>query len=596
MAWMSWGAWPDAMIDFGRELYVPWRLAQGKTLYRDLAYFNGPLSPYVNSLWFRLFGVHMRTLVVANLCILAAITALLYLLIRRLASRLSATVACLLLLTVFAFGQYAAVGNYNFVTPYAHEMTHGLLLALLGLWLLARHQRRGRAHQAASPAGVVLAGVVTGLLFLTKAEVFLAGAVAVVVGFVLTAWLRRSARHAALTAGAFAAGALLAPLIAFALLASSMPAKTALLGVLGSWCGTFNAELRALPFYRTVSGLDDPGGNLREMLIWLGLQAAFVAAATAVALALPRRRRAAVLIAAAAAAGVVLAGMLHIDQLSRASSKFLVPSPLVLAGIIVATAIPLWRRRHRGHDADRLVLRLSFALFALLLTAKIVLRLHVVHYGFVLAMPAAVVLAVALLDWLGGAIDRRGRAGVVLRAVVIAAIAVFACVHVRIATGQYRMKTVQIATETARFRADPRGAVVNETIQAIGRHVGADQTLVVLPEGVMLNFLTQRRNPTPYVNFMPPELILFGEDSILAAFKQSLPDFLIIANKSVAEYGYKKFGHDYATDLSGWMRQNYEHVRRIERPDLGRRSFTRMDLIRYVPLSERPSQPSQPAE
>jgi len=26
----SWRRWPDPLIDFGRELYVPWRLAQGR--------------------------------------------------------------------------------------------------------------------------------------------------------------------------------------------------------------------------------------------------------------------------------------------------------------------------------------------------------------------------------------------------------------------------------------------------------------------------------------------------------------------------------------------------------------------------------------
>jgi hypothetical protein len=41
----TWRTWPDVLIDFGRELYVPWRLAAGQVLYTDIAYFNGPLSP-----------------------------------------------------------------------------------------------------------------------------------------------------------------------------------------------------------------------------------------------------------------------------------------------------------------------------------------------------------------------------------------------------------------------------------------------------------------------------------------------------------------------------------------------------------------------
>jgi hypothetical protein len=44
MVWWTWGAWPDPLVDFGRELYVPWRLAQGGRLFTDIAWFSGPLS------------------------------------------------------------------------------------------------------------------------------------------------------------------------------------------------------------------------------------------------------------------------------------------------------------------------------------------------------------------------------------------------------------------------------------------------------------------------------------------------------------------------------------------------------------------------
>src|SRR5258705_2739607 len=89
LAW-SWGTWPDVMVDFGRELYVAWRLANGQRLYADLAYFNGPLSPYVNGLWFRLFGASLRTLVAANIVVLALVTTRFYRIIHDIARRLVA--------------------------------------------------------------------------------------------------------------------------------------------------------------------------------------------------------------------------------------------------------------------------------------------------------------------------------------------------------------------------------------------------------------------------------------------------------------------------------------------------------------------------
>src|SRR5207244_13175095 len=82
--------WADPLIDFGRELYVPWQLSQGRVLYADVAYLNGPLSPYLNALWFRLFGVGIRTLVICNVALVAAIVVLLYRLVEEVSDGLTA--------------------------------------------------------------------------------------------------------------------------------------------------------------------------------------------------------------------------------------------------------------------------------------------------------------------------------------------------------------------------------------------------------------------------------------------------------------------------------------------------------------------------
>src|SRR5687767_3427150 len=45
VAW-SWRKWGDVFVDFGHEVYIPWQLSEGRVLYRDIAYFMGPLSQY----------------------------------------------------------------------------------------------------------------------------------------------------------------------------------------------------------------------------------------------------------------------------------------------------------------------------------------------------------------------------------------------------------------------------------------------------------------------------------------------------------------------------------------------------------------------
>src|SRR5262249_12655511 len=138
LAYWSWGKWPDPLIDFGRELYLPWQITHGRVLYQDLGTLYGPFSPYLNALWFALFGPSLLTLVVCNLVIFAACGAGIYHLIRIATDRITATAAGITTLLLFGFSQYSRIGNYNHVTPYSHEATHGLALSVAVLLCVHR--------------------------------------------------------------------------------------------------------------------------------------------------------------------------------------------------------------------------------------------------------------------------------------------------------------------------------------------------------------------------------------------------------------------------------------------------------------------------
>ena len=201
------------MIDFGRELYVPWEITRGHVLYRDLASLFGPLSPYVNALWFKLFGVSLMTLVACNLAIFAATVAGIYHLVRTSTDCVTASAASLTTLLLFGFSQYVSVGNYNFICPYSHEATHGMALSVAMLVCLrsAFADRRRIAW--------ALGGVCFGLTLLTKPEIGLAAAAAAAAG-IGGVWL--TARRQDVLRGALLfAGSAMVPAILFFLYFSS---------------------------------------------------------------------------------------------------------------------------------------------------------------------------------------------------------------------------------------------------------------------------------------------------------------------------------------------------------------------------------------
>ena len=550
----TWGTWPNALVDFGRELYVPWRLTEGEVLYRDIAYFNGPLSPYVNALWFRLFGASLRTLVVCNGLLLLVLVALLYSLLVRLSDRLGAAVACLVFATLFAFSRIDAIGNDNYLTPYSHEVTHGLLLSLLALYGLSRYRRRPVPWAAAS-------GFALGLVWLTKAEVFAAASAALAVGLALTWWSeRRSARAAAAEAASFAAAALLPPLLALALLSLAMPGREAFTGVLGSWSWVLESELTGQYFYRATLGVLDLEASSRALGWWsagytafalglVGLQRLFGSASAGSSR--PGWQPA----LACGIGSFILLGLLGLEW-----AEALRPLPIAMLLLLAVYGVGFARQTGPAARGEIAVLRITLLVFALVLLGKIVLRVRLDQYGFALAMPATLLLCAALVSWLpamaGGASGRSP----IIRAGAVGAIAVATLSLLWVVGLRIDERTLAVGEGADRFLAGFRAPAINAALEEIETRLDPDDSLVVLPEGVMLNYLARRANPTGHINFMPPELIIFGEDRILEALLASPPDYVALTHKDTREYGLDFFGRGYGRKLFAWVGHHYRPV------------------------------------
>jgi hypothetical protein len=181
---ISWRKWPDPLIDFGRELYLPWRLSEGAVLYRDIDANYGPLSQYFNALIFRVTGVGYMHLVWANLLIYLAIVALIYRGLRMGWGRLAAFAGSLVFVAVFSFNQLVGIANYNFLSPYSHETTHGFLLILILIHLWVSWLRAPGCWK------VVSAGFCCGLCVLLKVEIIFV-AVIVTAGALVRGFLER---------------------------------------------------------------------------------------------------------------------------------------------------------------------------------------------------------------------------------------------------------------------------------------------------------------------------------------------------------------------------------------------------------------------
>lgn len=570
----SWGTWPDVMTDFGTELYSSWQLAEGKALGRDVFLpQTGTLTPYFNALAFGILGTSLRTLVLVNLCILVGITALLHRLLRELGDRLSATLATGFFLVVFAFGQYVGIGNYNYVTPYSHGATHGMALSLLAIAFLWRHSTTGALRE------LVLSSVAAGLVLLTKPEFFVASAGAIGCMGALRVRDAPDARTRMRWALALTLPAAGPALASVALLTARDGLSPALESTFAPWLAMLTPFART-PFYLAGFGLDDPLANVARAGTWLLAGGAVFAAAAVVDVLAHRAgvtRVAAWVAAPAAAAGAWLLVPLP-DWYGVAR-----PLPAVAAAAAAAALASAWRGPRPTPPAR--LLRAGLWVLAVLLLLKMALAARLHHYGFVLAMPAALLSIAWLIGDAPGLLrDRRG-SGIVFRAVAAAIVAVVASAYVRYASAAFATKPITVGSGSDSFQADPRGFYVNAMVARLSKLARPGATLGVLPEGIMINYLARMESPARLSTYLPDGIALMGEQALLAPYREKPPDFIVIASRDATEHGATTFGIDYARETLRWIVANYEPIETVGASPLGRTRMYGLMLLKRVDRS-----------
>ena len=245
------------------------------------------------------------------------------------------------------------------------------------------------------------------------------------------------------------------------------------------------------------------------------------------------------------------------------------PWPLLCLGVLAAAILRL-----RGGDggAAPAAAAAGFAIFSLALLGKMLLNARLYHYGFALAMPALALLTVVLYDWLPQWIASRGGTAVVAKAGLLPVLLAFALAHLSVTSRHLAGKQERVAAGSPdAFRADARARAVNAVLDWIAAHPVEGRrhpTVLVVPEGVMINYLARSENPTPFVNFMPTTMILSGEPHIIAALASRPPDVVVVTHKRTHEFGLPWFGRDYARDLVAWLKRHYHPVQTFGDPPL----------------------------
>jgi hypothetical protein len=223
--------------------------------------------------------------------------------------------------------------------------------------------------------------------------------------------------------------------------------------------------------------------------------------------------------------------------------------------------VAAWRALPISSPEQRL--HVALASFSGLLLLKLGLNARVYHYGFALAMPATLLV----ITWLGEGVPtflrRRGGSGTIFQAAVLTAVALFTAGMVREASYRFSRKTHPLGSGPDVMLADQRGPVVQAALDWLKDQARPGDTLAVLPEGVMINYLARLETPSPFLSYLPDAIAWKGEPALLAPLQARPLRFILVVSRDASEHGARTFGVDYAVETWRWIEANYTPVGRV---------------------------------
>ncbi|MGP8201066.1 MAG: hypothetical protein ACLQU4_16360 [Limisphaerales bacterium] len=540
----SWRKWADPIIDSGPQWYAIWRVSLGAAPYHDFTWYYGPLSLLFNGLLFKCFGPGMMLLAAANLAVYAAIVTLACLAFRMAWGRLAAFAALAVFISVFSFSMLNSVSNYNYALPYSNETTHGMLLLLVTAFVMTRWCGQP------SRAGAFLLGLCGGVAAVLKPEFMLAGGVLGIAAVLLRYGRKQPVSLAEY--GMLLAGVALPTVVLTAWFAHRESWQSALIDSCEAWwLLAVNHTGTGVMNESAYMGYDNGWRN-----VWWELEFTLCAVLTVGAIwaagwfvnrpwSWPVRLTAA-LGAGFLACSVSMGGGFEIGPC--------LPGLILIIFIIVMARV-VRELRQTGRVQERNVMALALVLLAGAMLVRMGLRARINHFGFIQAAFAGMVATAVIVSevprWTGN--GRWGRR--VALAAIMAMLALGCGAVVAESAGNHAAQTQSVGSGADRFYAfnpklDETGSVVNWCVERL-RSIPPGATLLVLPEGVMINYLTRHERPMPE--------FVGDEDGYLKQLARVRPDYVVCIWGDQRDNGIPRFGDpgQPGEKIVKWLRENY---------------------------------------
>ncbi len=110
-------------------------------------------------------------------------------------------------------------------------------------------------------------------------------------------------------------------------------------------------------------------------------------------------------------------------------------------------------------------------------------------------------------------------------------VVLFSLAYHRASQEYFASRTERVSAARGTLVLDGRGRFVRELLAWLDREAAPGETLAVLPEGAMLNFLSGHPNPTAYDNILLWDCLIHGEKRIEEDFQAAPQDWIALIHR-----------------------------------------------------------------
>lgn len=502
----------NLIIDNGREAYYPTQVLLGKVLYKDIFNVYGPMSYMLNAFLFKIFGINLNILYFSGIFCTFGIVYLIFTISKKFLSEfLSFSIG---ILTISVGLTYS--GLFNFIFPYSYSILYGILAFLASVLFLLKYEKKTEKMYY-----LYLSCFLGGICVTNKYEFI--PYLAVILYSMIKIKPLNVKEHLFCTLSIF-----LAPIMCFGIL--------------------FLQGLRFSDLALTIKHISNMthGQALKNFYSYSGVYFC--------------KKTLGLLATKFFQTSIFL--FIFVFSFSKFKKYFSIPIIIVtsiymfnftdpVVFVFVPVLILLFTiSNFKSLLADKKLFIL--ALSGITISLKIFWGLATLNYGVFFISFLLITLFALIINILKGREINQKPIAIFL--LIVAMFLGYKNIQ-GIKQKNYCIKTGRgvICVDESFYQS------TFDLIKYIDKKTKTTDKILILPEGAMINFLTNRSTDNVYVSLIPPYIDAFGEKNIIEHFKKDAPDYIIFNNWNSQDYGFSYICKDYATSFCQYVQQNYHY-------------------------------------